>query len=45
MEPEGFFLLESKQPGLTVESIAASFKLETLRDYLARSKAMREKKI
>ena len=45
MEPEGFFLLESKQTGLTVESIAASFKLETLRDYLSRIKALREKRI
>ncbi len=36
-EPEGYFLMANRREGLTVEQIAAEFKLETLRDYLARS--------
>src|SRR5438552_34999 len=36
-QPEAFFHLASQKPGLTVEQIAKEFKLETLRDYLARS--------
>jgi predicted amidohydrolase len=44
-EPEGFFLLASRRPDLTVEAIAADFGLETLRDYLARSVKMREAKL
>ena len=36
-QPEGFFLLASRRDELTVEQIATEFKLETLRDYLARS--------
>ena len=41
-QPEAFFLLSSRRDGLTVEQIAAEFKLETLRDYLARSVKQRE---
>ena len=36
-QPEAVFLLASRREGLTVEQIAAEFKMETLRDYLARS--------
>src|SRR5204863_9111522 len=42
-QPEAFFLLASRKDGLTVEEIAKEFQLETLRDYLARSVALREK--
>jgi predicted amidohydrolase len=45
MEPEGFFLLASRRPELTVEAIAAEQGLETLRDYLARSVRMREDRL
>jgi hypothetical protein len=45
MEPEGFFLLASRRPELTVEAIAAELGLETLRDYLARSVRMREERL
>jgi predicted amidohydrolase len=41
-QPEAYFLLASKRPGLSVEQIAKEFQLETLRDYLARSVKMRE---
>jgi predicted amidohydrolase len=41
-QPEAIFLMESRRPGLTVEAVAKEFGLETLRDYLARSVAMRE---
>jgi predicted amidohydrolase len=41
-QPEAFFLLTSRRPGLTVEQVAEEFHLETLRDYLARSARMRE---
>ncbi len=41
-QPEAFFLLASRRAGVTVEQIAREFKLETLRDYLARSVRMRE---
>ena len=41
-QPEAFFLLASRRPGLSVEQIAKEFQLETLRDYLARSAAKRE---
>jgi len=44
-EPEGYFLLASHRPELTVESIAAEFGLETLRDYLARSVRMRDARL
>jgi hypothetical protein len=39
---EAFFLLASRRAGLSVEQVANEFKLETLRDYLARSVAMRD---
>jgi hypothetical protein len=41
-QPEAFFHLASHKPGLTVEQIAKEFKLETLRDYLARSRRQQE---
>ena len=41
-QPEAFFLLACKRQGLTVEDIAREFKLETLRDYLARSARQRD---
>jgi predicted amidohydrolase len=41
-QPEAFFLLASRKQGLSVEQIAKDFKLETLRDYLARSVRERE---
>jgi hypothetical protein len=41
-QPEAIFLMASRKPGLTVEAVAKEFGLETLRDYLARSSAMRE---
>jgi hypothetical protein len=41
-QPEGFFLLTSKKNGLSVEQLAREFKLETLRDYLARGSKERE---
>lgn len=44
-EPEGYFLLVSDRPELPVESIAAEFGLETLRDYLARSAQMRNQRL
>jgi predicted amidohydrolase len=42
-QPEAFFLLTSRKAGLSVEQIARTHKLETLRDYLARSVAQRDK--
>lgn len=42
-QPEAFFLLASRREGLSVEDIAREFKLETLRDYLERSRQLREK--
>ncbi len=42
-QPEAFFLLASRKAGLTVEQIARAHKLETLRDYLARSTGQRDK--
>ncbi|MFL5245938.1 MAG: carbon-nitrogen hydrolase family protein [Gemmataceae bacterium] len=42
-QPEALFLLASRRSGLSVEQIAKEFKLETLRDYLARSERMRDK--
>lgn len=42
MEPEGYFLLDSRRDDLTVEALAAEFGLETNRDYLARSLKKRE---
>ena len=45
MEPEGFFILSSRQSDLTIEQLASEFKLETLREYLARSVRMREERI
>ncbi len=44
-EPEGYFLLASRRPDLTVEAIAAEFGLETNRDYLARSVKMRNERL
>ena len=44
-EPEGYFLLSSLRPDLTVEAIAAEFHLETLRDYLARSVKLRNERL
>ncbi|HJT76932.1 MAG TPA: hypothetical protein VJ739_06985, partial [Gemmataceae bacterium] len=41
-QPEGYFLLTSRRPGLTVEQVAEEIRLETLRDYLARSARMRD---
>jgi predicted amidohydrolase len=41
-QPEAFFLLASRRQGLTVEDVAREFKLETLRDYLARSARQRD---
>jgi hypothetical protein len=41
-QPEAFFHLASQKQGLSVEQIAKEFKLETLRDYLARSQRQRE---
>lgn len=41
-DPEGYFLLASRLPDKTVEDLAQEFGLETLRDYLARSVALRE---
>ncbi len=41
-QPEAYFLLASRRAGLSVEQIATEFRLETLRDYLARSTRMRE---
>lgn len=44
-QPEAIFLMASRKPGLTVEAVAREFGLETLRDYLARSSAMREDRL
>lgn len=44
-EPEGFFLMASRRPDLTVEAVAAEFGLETLRDYLAHSVKLRNEKL
>ena len=44
-EPEGYFLLASHRPDLTVEEIAAKFGLETNRDYLARSVRLRDQRL
>ncbi len=44
-QPEAFFHLASVKQGLTVEQIAKEFKLETLRDYLARSRQQREERL
>ena len=44
-EPEGYFLLSSKRTDLSIEQLAAEFELETNRDYLARSVAMRNERI
>jgi predicted amidohydrolase len=41
-QPEAYFLLASRRTGLGVEQIAKEFKLEPLRDYLARSARQRE---
>lgn len=42
---EDFFLLTSKLEKTTVEQITAEFKLETMRDYFARSMALRDQVI
>jgi hypothetical protein len=44
-EPEGYFLLSSPRNDLDVAAVAAEFKLETLRDYLARSARMRQDRL
>ena len=44
-EPEGYFLLASRRPDLSVEAIAAEFGLETARDYLARSVRLRDERL
>jgi predicted amidohydrolase len=44
-QPEAIFLMASRKAGLTVEDIAKEFALESLRDYLARSAAMRETRL
>jgi len=44
-QPEAIFLMASHKAGLAVEDIAKEFGLETLRDYLARSAAMRETRL
>lgn len=44
-EPEGYFLMASLRPEITVESIAQEFGIETLRDYLARSVRMRDARL
>lgn len=41
-QPEAYFLLASRRPGLSVEDVARELRLETLRDYLARSGRLRE---
>jgi predicted amidohydrolase len=41
-QPEAFFVLASRLPDVPVERIAGEFKLEPLRDYLARSIAQRD---
>jgi predicted amidohydrolase len=41
-QPEAYFLLASRRPGLSVEQIAREFRLEPLREYLARSGRQRE---
>ena len=43
-EPEGYFLLASRRPDLSLETVAAEFHLETLRDYLARSVKLRNER-
>lgn len=44
-EPEGYFLLASRRPELSVEAIATEFGLETNRDYLARSVKLRDERL
>jgi predicted amidohydrolase len=44
-EPEGYFILASRRPDLTIAAIAAEFHLETLRDYLARSVKLRNERL
>ncbi len=44
-QPEAFFHLASRRDGLSVEQIAREFKLETLRDYLARSARLRDESL
>ncbi len=44
-EPEGYFLLASNRVDVPVEHLAAEFELETNRDYLARSVAMRNERL
>jgi hypothetical protein len=41
-QPEAYFLMSSRRPGLCVEEVAKEFKLETLREYMARSIKMRD---
>jgi hypothetical protein len=44
-EPEGYFLLGSRRADLPVEQIAAELRLETNRDYLARSVRLRNERL
>ena len=44
-EPEGFFLLGSRRADLPVEQLATEFRLETNRDYLARSVRLRNERL
>lgn len=44
-EPEGYFLMASLRPEISVESIADEFGIETLRDYLARSVRLRDERL
>ncbi len=44
-EPEGYFLMSSRRADLPIEQVMAEFQLETLRDYLARSRAMRDARV
>lgn len=44
-DPEGYFTMASLSQDFTVEDVIKEFKLETLRDYLARARAVRAKKL
>ncbi|MSR57397.1 MAG: carbon-nitrogen hydrolase family protein [Planctomycetaceae bacterium] len=44
-EPEGYFLMSTRRPDLPVATVASEFRLETLRDYLARSVKLRNERL
>ena len=44
-EPEGYFLMSTRRPDLTVEQLVTEFQLETLRDYIARSARIRKERL